>query len=116
MKKEKENYSQEYLGGLTQEQLDNMSNNELKEFQRKQSDEEVRNFRNKLRNSIAGAVFFFLLAINLFFNPVLIELSYIAPIVIAAALSLRAYIASSNLEVAKIGRIALELFFKEAGI
>ena len=106
-------YTQEELGGLTQEQLDNMSNKELKEYQGKQSNEEIKHFKSKLRNSTVGIVFFSILAVNLFFNPFLIELSYIAPILVASALSLRAFIVKSNLEVAKTGRIALELFFKD---
>lgn len=106
-------YTQEELGGLTQEQLDNMSNKELKEYQRKQSDEEIKNFKDKLRNSIVSAVFFSLLAINLFFNPFIMEFSYVLPIVVTLALSLRVFIINSKLEVARVSRIALELFFKD---
>jgi len=116
MKKKKKDYHQEDLGGLTKNQLDNMSNYELKEFQRKQSDEEIYNFKSKLKNSIVGAVFFSLLAVNLFFNPFFIDLSFIAPIVLVAVLSLRAYITKANLDVAKTGRVALELFFREIGV
>lgn len=113
MNEEKTIYTQDELGGLTQEQLDNMSNKELKEYQRRQSNEEVKGFKSKLRNSTVGIVFFSILAVNLFFNPFLIELSYIAPILVVGALSLRAFIVKSNLEVAKTGRIALELLFKD---
>ena len=101
------------LTDITQEELDNMSNEDLKAFQRGKSDDELNVINKKIEFSHVSAVFFIICGILLYVNPILNTYLFIIPSVLTAFFIARALVLGVHLKTAEISRKMLELFFEE---
>ena len=99
------------LEGITQEELENMSNSEVKEFQRGQSDEKIQKEKKSTEFATVSTLFFLFIAGFLYMNPILTVYAAIAPMVISAVFAIRANYCHENLKPEKNVRMMLESFY-----
>lgn len=102
------------LTGLSQNELESMSNSELKDYQRKESDDEINMLKNRTQFSCVSVLFFLLCAYLVYFNSLQINQSFaIIPMLIVIIFSIRAYVSYEKLELSIISRKMLESFFNK---
>lgn len=101
---------------FNQEQINNMSDSELKTYQRGQSNDKLDAINGKIKFTHVGFIFFTLCATVLYVNPITRLYLSIVPAVLAAIFLLRLPILEIHLKNAKKGREMLEMFFEDMGI
>lgn len=100
------------LEGITKDELDNMSNYELKEFQRRQSDEKIQK-ENKNREFYFVSTLFFIVCMSmLLINPIFTLYLAIAPAVAAFVFAIKTLQAHINLDIQILSRRMLESFYE----
>ena len=110
------NFENENNTGLNQEQINNMSDSELKAYQRGQSDDELSAINEKIKFSHVSLILFALCAIVLYTNPITGLYLFVAPAILATIFLVRLPILEIHLKNAKKGRNMLEMFFEDMGI
>ena len=100
------------LEGITQEQIDSMSNYELKEFQRNQSNDKIGAEKKKTEVALVSTIFFLLVAGFLYMNPIFTVYAAILPMVASIVFAIRANYCHENLKFERSMRIMLESFFE----
>jgi Flp pilus assembly protein TadB len=100
------------LEGITQEQIDSMSNYEIKEFQRNQSNDKINAEKKKTEFALVSTAFFLLVAGFLFMNPILTVYAAIVPMVVSIVFAIRANYCHENLKFERESRMLLESFFE----
>lgn len=101
------------LEGITQEELDQMSSEDLKAFQRNQSDDEMNAIKKKIEFSYVSVLFFAICAYLLYVSPIYSAYLSIIPAVTVAVFSLRVYVLGVHLNTSKTSRRMLESFFED---
>jgi len=101
------------LEGLTAEQVDSMSNFEIKEFQRSESNDKINSQKKKVEFALVSALFFLLCASFLYANPILSAYISIAPLVVSIAFSIKAGVSHENLKLERASRSMLESFYED---
>jgi hypothetical protein len=102
------------LEGLTQKQVDSMSNFEIKEFQREQSDSSIADKKKKVEFSIVSTLFFLLVTAFVYSNPIFTVYTAIAPALLTIAFSIKLYASKEHLKTEKISRAMLESFYEDS--
>jgi hypothetical protein len=101
------------LSGLTQSQIDKMSNYEIKEFQRNESNEKIQAEKKSVEIAVVSLLFFAVVAAFLYANPILSVYAIIVPAVASLAFAIKANRSHNNLKMEKTSRTMLESFYEE---
>jgi len=101
------------LNGLTQDQINEMSHFEIKEFQRAQSDEKITTEKKSLEFALVSLVFFALVTVFLTVSPTLSIYVAIAPALVALVFALKANKNHNNIQIEKMSRTMLESFYED---
>ena len=89
-----------------------MSNYELKEFQRNQSNNKINAEKKKTEFALVSTIFFLVVAGFLYMNPIFTVYAAIAPMVTSIAFAIRANYCQENLKFERSSRNMLESFFE----
>lgn len=99
-------------GRLTQEQIDSMSNYEIKEHQRNQSDENIAVEKKKTEFATVSMLFFLFFAGTIYINPIFTVYVAILPMVFSIVFAIRANYCHENLKIERTTRRMLESFYE----